>query len=92
MWNIGRMIFVILLIAIVYAFSNKRNLTRNLRDIDVSFQDRSTALITEAMVNKLLIQKADSLIAVDKETIDLNGLEGRLKSHPMIRNADVLCE
>ena len=74
LWNIGRMVFVILLIAVVYAFSNQRNSARNLSAVDVSFQDRSTALITEAMVNKLLIQKADSLAAVDKDIIDLKAL------------------
>ena len=87
--NIGRMIFVIVLIAVVYAFSNKRNSNRKLQAVAVSFEDRSSALITEAMVNKLLIQKADSIAAVDKDIIDLNALEGRLNSHPMIRNADV---
>ena len=69
--NIGRMIFVIVLIAVVYAFSNKRNSNRKLQAVAVSFEDRSSALITEAMVNKLLIQKADSIAAVDKDIIDL---------------------
>ena len=88
-WNTVRMIFVIALLAVVFAFSNRRNSARDLRAVKVSFQDESSALITESMVNKLLIQNADSLAAVDKEIIDLNALEGRLNSHPMIKNADV---
>lgn len=89
LWNTLRIILVIALLAVVFAFSNKRNSVRNIEALSVSFKDQSSALITESMVNKLLIQKADSLAAVDKEILDLDALEGRLNNHPMIRNADV---
>ena len=89
LFNILRILFVIGLLTGVFAFSNARNNARNLSAIKVEFNDESTALITAAMVNKLLIQNADSISGVDKDILDLNVLEGRLNNHPMIKNADV---
>ncbi len=80
---------LIAVIIFVYSFSNNRNSKRNLQKIEVNFQDESTALITRAMVNKLLIQNEDSIQYVDKEILDLNELEGRLNKHPMINSANV---
>ena len=87
--NIGRMIFVIVLIAVVYAFSNKRNSNRKLQAVAVSFEDRSSALITEAMVNKLLIQNNAEVKNQAKSVIDLQGLEHAVLSNPYIESANV---
>jgi cell division protein FtsQ len=60
-----------------------------LADINISFTDYSDPLVSEENVNKLLIQKEDTLGNPYVENLDLNTSEMRLDAHPMIRTAEV---
>ncbi len=73
----------------LYAFAEARHTRRSLTDINISFTDYSDPLISEINVNKLLIQKEDTLGKPYVENLDLNKSEMRLDAHPMIRTAEV---
>ena len=88
-WNIFKFIFLVGIIATLYSFSNNRNTVRKLTKIDIEFIDENSPFITLDAVNKLLIQKYDSLSSIDKETLVLNKMEARLLENPMIKNAEV---
>lgn len=83
--------FVLLLgvIVFLYSFSKKRNDSRNLSKINVEFVDGNSPFITHNTVNKLLIQSQEEVGNIGKETLDLIGMERRLKENPMVRNAQV---
>lgn len=87
--KIAKYVSLIAVIVFLYAFSNARNATRKLTEVQVQFQGNNTALITKSMVNKLLIQSGDSLESIGKEILDLNQMEGLLNRHPMIKNAEI---
>ena len=83
---------VCLLLAIVvflYAFSSVRNGTRSVAVPIVKFVDEDHLFVTHETVSKLLIQNHESLANKPKEIIDLNRLEARLNSNPMIKQAEV---
>ena len=83
--------FVLLLgvIVFLFSFSKKRNNTRNLSIINIEFVDGNSPFITHNTVNKLLIQSQEEVGNIGKETLDLIGMERRLKENPMVRNAQV---
>ncbi|MEP2936830.1 MAG: hypothetical protein ABJM06_00445 [Gilvibacter sp.] len=87
--KIGKYASLVVVVVFLYAFSNARNATRKLSEIQVQFEGNNTALITKSMVNKLLIQSDDSLETIGKEILDLNQMEGLLNRHPMIKNAEI---
>lgn len=60
-----------------------------MQNITVNFSGEDNLFITEAMVNKLLIQNQQDVKNVTKEILDLNELEIALKSNPMIKTAQV---
>ena len=77
------------LIVGLYSYSTVKNDARKIEDIQIRFLGDNDLFITEEAVNKLLIQNEDSITAVPKEALDLNGLETALKSNPMIKTAEV---
>lgn len=88
-WWLIKFLFLIGLIVFLFGFTNQRNKVRNLTKIDVEFIDDNEPFITQDAVNKLLIQKNDSVTSIVKETLVLNEMEQRLLDDPMIRNAEV---
>ncbi len=88
-WGIVKFLVVTSLILFLFSFSKQRNEIRNLTNIEVEFMDENGLFITQNSVNKLLIQKKDSVTSIDKETLVLNKLESRLLKNPMIKNAEV---
>ena len=60
-----------------------------MQNIEVNFIGEDNLFISEAMVNKLLIQNKEELANMTKEILDLNELEMILKSNPMIKTAQV---
>lgn len=73
--------FVLLLgvIVFLYSFGKKRNDTRKLSKISIEFVDGNSPFITHNSVNKLLIQSEEEVTDIGKETLDLIGMERRLK-------------
>ncbi len=88
-WNYIKTLVLLLLVSFLFAFSSIRNNEREVQNIRVNFIGEDNLFITEAMVNKLLIQNKEELANVAKEILDLNELEMILKSNPMIKTAQV---
>lgn len=87
--EIGKFLLLLGLMAFLFSFSNKRNNTRKIKDIDVEFVDENSPFITYNTVNKLLIQNYDKVANVGKETLVLKEMEQRLLENRMIRDAQV---
>lgn len=88
-WNYIKGLILIALVSFVFVFSSFRNNVRKIEEIKVNFLGDNNLFMTEASVNKLLIQKAKDLPNMTKEILDLNELENVLKSNPMIKTAEV---
>ena len=88
-WNYIKVLILLLLVSFLFAFSSIRNNQRKVKNITVNFIGEDNLFITEAMVNKLLIQNQEDVTNVTKEILDLNELELVLKSNPMIKAAQV---
>ena len=88
-WNFIKGLFLLGLVSFLFAFSSIRNNERSLEKVAVNFMGETNLYITEASVNKLLIQNEEGVASVTKEILDLNELESVLKSNPMIKTAQV---
>ena len=73
----------------LFAFSNWKNETRKIAEITVDFKGSNNLFLTQNSVSKLLIQNQKGLTDKAKRIIDLNDLEAVLKSHKMVRKAEV---
>ena len=88
-WWIIKFAFLGIVMVLLLGFSKRRNKERNLEKISIEFIDENEPFITLSAVNKLLIQNADSVTSIVKETLVLNEMEQRLEGNPMIRDAEV---
>ncbi|MDT0293355.1 cell division protein FtsQ/DivIB [Mesonia ostreae] len=88
-WNYIKAFALLVLVVFLYSFSSARNKRRNLERIEVHFTNDENLYITETAVNKLLIQKHDSVQNLAKETLDLKVIENRLDTDEMIEDAEV---
>lgn len=88
-WWIIKFAIVAILMVLLLGFSRQRNNGRTLEKISIEFTDENEPFITHSAVNKLLIQNADSVTSIVKETLVLNEMEQRLLGNPMIRDAEV---
>ena len=87
-WDDVRLVLIIGALAFLYSFSAKRNETRRLANAEIEFVDKAT-FITFDKVNNLLIQNFGSVKSIQKEKLDLNNVEKRLDTNPMIDRAEV---
>lgn len=88
-WNNIKLVFLLGLIVFLYAFSSARNNNRTVSEPDIEFVGEQNLFITHSDVSKLLIQNQLGGLKVAKEALDLNSLENRLLSNPMIASAEV---
>ncbi len=88
-WNYIKMVVLLLVISGLFAFSNERSKKRTVNGINVQFVGDQNLYITEAMVNKLLIQKYGSLANMPKEKLVLNTMEEVIETNKMVKNAQV---
>ncbi len=88
-WNYIKIITLLLVVTGLYAFSNQRSEEKNVTQIDIEFVGDQNLYITEAMVNKLLIQNYGSLTNVPKEKLDLNKIEKVIEANKMVKKAQV---
>lgn len=75
-------------VVFLFSFSSKRNENRKLTAADIEFADNEE-FITLDKVNKLLIQNFSGVRSITKVNLDLNSVEKRLDSDPMIEKAEV---
>jgi cell division protein FtsQ len=88
-WNYFKMGGLILGVTALYAFSNDRSAAKNVNGIQIEFVGNDNLYVTQAMVNKLLIQKYGSLLNVPKEKLVLNTIEKVIETNEMVKNAQV---
>ena len=77
------------LVIFLFSFTSKRNSERKLKKIVVEFVDENSPFITEESVNKLLIENNSSVKNIQKDKVDLKGLEQNLNNHNMIQKCEV---
>jgi cell division protein FtsQ len=87
-WDDVRLVLMLGVAIFLFSFSSKRNEGRKLTKVEIKFAD-SEAFITRDKVNKLLIQNYGSVTAIQKDKLDLNSVEKRLDTDPMIDKAEV---
>jgi cell division protein FtsQ len=66
-WNYIKIIALLIAVTGLYAFSNHRSNVKKIDEMNIEFVGDQSLYITEAMVNKLLIQNYGSLKNVTKE-------------------------
>ncbi|MBT8281820.1 MAG: hypothetical protein KJO16_09590 [Muriicola sp.] len=88
-WNYIKMIVLIICITGLYAFSNKRNLDRPVKEMEIVFEGDNNLYLSQEMVNKLLIQNYGSVLNLGKEKLVLNTIEKVIETHNMVKSAQV---
>lgn len=76
-------------VAGLYAFADARSSLRRIREVQIHFQEGDNLFLTEAMVNKLLIQNYGPLPNMPREKVVLNAMESVLQAHEMVKDAQV---
>ncbi|MEN8765507.1 MAG: cell division protein FtsQ/DivIB [Wenyingzhuangia sp.] len=62
---------------------------RKVKEVEVVFADTDPLFLTHQMVNNLLIQKGRTVVNQSKSLINLQELEQRVETHPMIQRVEV---
>jgi len=88
-WNYIRVFGLLLLTVLLYVFASQRNNARLVENIAIQFEDESAPFVTRNTVDKLLIQSEATVTGMPKEKLALNDMELRVRSHPIVKNADV---
>ena len=88
-FNFIKVIFVLLFIISLYAFSSFQSNLKSVSNVNIDFIGEKNLYISKSSIDKLLIQNNDYIECLEKDIIDLNELEERISSHEMIQNAEV---
>ena len=70
-------------------FSQKRNSNNKYLKVNIDFKYENGKFLDSQMVNKLLIQRNDTLFLLKEDILDLNKVEDLLLSNPMVARADI---
>ena len=84
-----KVIIVLAVVSIFFAFSSSQNNAKPISEVEVSFIGDNNLFISKTKVDKLLIQNNDYIKCVSKDILDLKALEKKLSSHEMIENSEV---
>jgi cell division protein FtsQ len=84
-----KVIIVLAVVSIFFAFTSSQNHTKPISEVEVSFIGDNNLFISKTKVDKLLIQNNDYIKCVSKDILDLKALENKLSSHDMIENSEV---
>jgi cell division protein FtsQ len=84
-----KLILVFALVIFLYISTSVRNDKRYLLANEVTFKNIEQPLITEEVVNKLLIQNKGSVKNIKKVALALNSIESVLDANPYVRNSEV---
>ena len=84
-----KVIFMILLVLFLYAFSSSRNNDRIPESINIHFQGDNPLFMAVSDIDKMLIQNQEYVECVKKDILDLKALESTISSHEMIESAEV---
>ena len=89
-WNYIKIIALLIVVTGLYAFSSFRSQAKKVDQISIEFVGDQNLYITEAMVNKLLIQNYGSLTNVPKEKLVLNKIEKVIEANKMVKKAQII--
>ena len=84
-----KVIIVLAVVSIFFAFSSSQNNAKPISEVEVSFIGENNLFISKTKVDKLLIQNNDYIKCVSKDILDLKALENKLSTHDMIENSEV---
>jgi cell division protein FtsQ len=76
-------------VGFLYSFSSARNLEKKVTKIDVNMEAGMSKFLNHSMVNKLLIQKNESVKNLSKSVINLYGLESKISKNPYVEKVVV---
>lgn len=88
-WLSIRLFGILVLGVFLFSFTKKRHEQRNFEKILIEIDHDETLLITENMVNKLLIENNLHVSKMLKEKVDLNKLEVLYTKHPMLLESNI---
>nr|WP_299073413.1 cell division protein FtsQ/DivIB [uncultured Allomuricauda sp.] len=88
-WNYIKLTFLSIAIIGLYGFAEHRSKKKRVSDISINFLGDSDLYLTEASVNKLLIQNYGVVKNRAKEELVLNTIEDVIRSNDMVKNAQV---
>ena len=84
-------LFFCLLVSVgfLYSFSTTRNNQQKVSKIDIKIEAGISKFLNHSMVNKLLIQKNETVQNLPKSVINLYGLESNISKNPYVEEAVV---
>lgn len=88
-WLTIRLIGILALGMFLFSFTKKRHERKKIEQIPIEIVHNETLLITENMVNKLLIENNLHVSKMLKEKVDLNKLEVLCVKHPMLLESNI---
>ncbi|WP_420602609.1 cell division protein FtsQ/DivIB [Flagellimonas sp.] len=88
-WDYIKLTLLSVAIIGLYGFADHRNKSKKVSDISIKFLGDNNLYLTEASVNKLLIQKYGAVKNRAKEQLALNTIEEVILSNAMVKNAQV---
>lgn len=88
-WNVVKLSFLVIAVIGLYGFSDYRSNNRKVENIDINFLGDNALFISEASVNKLLIQNYGAVKNRTKEKVVLNTIEKVIQSNDMVKKAQV---
>jgi cell division protein FtsQ len=87
-WQNIRFVLILFVIIFLYSFTKNRSQNKKISKTQVEFQGDNKMFLTNEMVNNLLIQNLSLTSSIQKDKVDLKGLENALKKQPFIENAE----
>lgn len=81
--------FLLIGVGFLYSFSAARNHQKKVTKIDVNIEAGISKFLNHSMVNKLLIQKNESVKNLPKSVINLYSLESNISKNPYVEKAVV---
>ncbi|UII80693.1 cell division protein FtsQ/DivIB [Flagellimonas sp. CMM7] len=88
-WNYIKLTFLSIAIIGLYSFAEHRSKKKSVNEISIKFLGDNNLYLTEASVNKLLIQNYGAVKNRAKEELVLNTIEDIILSNDMVKNAQV---
>ncbi len=84
-----KLLLLLIFVLFLSVSSSVRNSSRRLISNDINFSNLEQPLLSEKMVNNLLIQNKGSIKNIAKDGLALNSIESKLDSNPFVRNSNV---
>lgn len=80
---------MLVLLTTCIVLTQLRSKTHEIKEVEVSFNEKGARFLNEEIVNKLLIQSHDSLFFQQKDMVALNKVEQHFLDHPVVKSAEL---